>query len=143
MIVEVAPGLAPDGEREVDARGALVTPGLIDSHTHYDIEMFWDPSLDPLPVYGVTTIVMGNCGLGIAPDKNTPITWSADKNIPWKTEMPGPGASSPIVIGTKIFITCYTGYGVDRDDPGDQKNLKRHLLCVDRTNGNLYAVTAK
>jgi N-acyl-D-aspartate/D-glutamate deacylase len=67
MIVEVAPDLAPDGEREVDARGAVVTPGLIDSHTHYDIEMFWDPSLDPLPVYGVTTIVMGNCGLGIAP----------------------------------------------------------------------------
>ena len=44
-----------------------MTPGLIDSHTHYDIEMFWDPSLDPLPVYGVTTLVMGNCGLGIAP----------------------------------------------------------------------------
>jgi N-acyl-D-aspartate/D-glutamate deacylase len=67
LIVEVAPELAPDGEREVDARGAVVTPGLIDSHTHYDIEMFWDPSLDPLPVYGVTTLVMGNCGLGIAP----------------------------------------------------------------------------
>ena len=67
VIVEVAPDLAPDGEREVDARGAVVTPGLIDSHTHYDIEMFWDPSLDPLPVYGVTTLVMGNCGLGIAP----------------------------------------------------------------------------
>jgi N-acyl-D-aspartate/D-glutamate deacylase len=67
VVVEVAPDLRPDGEHEVDARGALVTPGLIDSHTHYDIEMFWDPSLDPLPVYGVTTIVMGNCGLGIAP----------------------------------------------------------------------------
>jgi N-acyl-D-amino-acid deacylase len=67
VIVEVAPHLVPDGEREVDAHGALVTPGLIDSHTHYDIEMFWDPSLDPLPVYGITTIVMGNCGLGIAP----------------------------------------------------------------------------
>ena len=67
VIVEVAPDLAPDGEHEVDARGALVTPGLIDSHTHYDLEMFWDPTLDPLPVYGMTTIVMGNCGLGIAP----------------------------------------------------------------------------
>jgi N-acyl-D-aspartate/D-glutamate deacylase len=67
VIVEVAPGITPDGEREVDARGAVVTPGLIDSHTHYDIEMFWDPSLDPLPVYGVTTLIMGNCGLGIAP----------------------------------------------------------------------------
>src|SRR4051794_10622790 len=67
VIVEVGRDLAPDGEREIDARDAVVTPGLIDSHTHYDIEMFWDPSLDPLPVYGVTTLVMGNCGLGIAP----------------------------------------------------------------------------
>lgn len=67
VIVEVAEGLAPDGEREVDASGGFVTPGLIDCHTHYDLEMFWDPTLDPLPVYGMTTIVMGNCGLGIAP----------------------------------------------------------------------------
>lgn len=71
VIVEVAEGLAPDGEREVDASGGFVTPGLIDCHTHYDLEMFWDPTLDPLPVYGMTTIVMGNCGLGIAPDRKS------------------------------------------------------------------------
>ena len=47
LIVEVGPGLAPDGEPELDASGALVTPGLIDPHTHYDLEMFWDPTLDP------------------------------------------------------------------------------------------------
>jgi N-acyl-D-aspartate/D-glutamate deacylase len=66
-IVELGPALAPSGEPELDAGGALVTPGLIDPHTHYDIEMFWDPSLDPLPAYGMTTAIMGNCGLGIAP----------------------------------------------------------------------------
>ena len=71
VIVEVGRDLAPDGEREIDARDAVVTPGLIDSHTHYDIEMFWDPSLDPLPLYGMTTAVMGNCGLGIAPIRPT------------------------------------------------------------------------
>src|SRR2546430_2628390 len=64
---------------------------------------------------------------GIAPDKGTPVTWSANSNIVWKTEMPGPGASSPIVVGNKVFVTCYTGYGLSKDEPGDQKNLKRHL----------------
>ena len=69
-IAEVGPKLAPQGETLVEAEGALVTPGLIDPHTHYDLEMFWDPSIDPLPSYGMTTAVMGNCGLGIAPVRN-------------------------------------------------------------------------
>jgi N-acyl-D-amino-acid deacylase len=67
VVTEIGAGLQPDGEAEIDAAGAFVTPGLIDPHTHYDLEMFWDPTLDPLPSYGMTTIVMGNCGLGIAP----------------------------------------------------------------------------
>jgi N-acyl-D-amino-acid deacylase len=67
VIVEIGEALAREGETVIDASGALVTPGLIDPHTHYDLEMFWDPTLDPLPSYGMTTIVMGNCGLGIAP----------------------------------------------------------------------------
>ena len=67
VIAEVGERLRPEGEREIDASGALVTPGLIDPHTHYDMEMFWDPGLDPLPNYGMTTAIMGNCGLGLAP----------------------------------------------------------------------------
>src|SRR5271163_34468 len=74
---------------------------------------------------------------GIAPDKNTPLAWSADRNIAWKTEMPGPGASSPIVVGNKVFVTCYSGYGLSKDDPGEQKDLKRHLVCVERTKGKI------
>jgi len=69
VIVEIGPDLDADGETVIDARGALVTPGFIDSHTHYDLEMFWDPTFDPLPAYGVTTTIMGNCGFGIAPTR--------------------------------------------------------------------------
>ncbi len=67
LIAEVAPSLKPEGEREIDASGALVTPGFIDSHTHLDGEMWWHPDFDPLPSYGTTTAIMGNCGVTIAP----------------------------------------------------------------------------
>ncbi len=66
-IVQVEPDLAPDGEVEVDAVGAYVAPGFIESHSHYDGAMWWDPSCDPLPGYGTTTAVIGNCGLTVAP----------------------------------------------------------------------------
>jgi outer membrane protein assembly factor BamB len=77
----------------------------------------------------------GPGGLGVAPDKNTPVTWSADSNIAWKVPMPGAGGSCPIVVGNKVIVTCYSGYGLDKKDPGEQKNLKRHLMCLDRLSG--------
>ena len=67
MIAEVGQGLAPDGERIIDATGCYVSPGFIESHTHYDASMWWDSNLDPLPGYGATTLIMGNCGFSMAP----------------------------------------------------------------------------
>jgi N-acyl-D-amino-acid deacylase len=59
----------------VDADGALVTPGFVDVHTHFDGQVTWDPLLTPTCWHGVTTIVMGNCGVGFAPVKPDKHSW--------------------------------------------------------------------
>ncbi len=63
------------GAREIDASGLLVTPGFVDIHTHYDGQVSWDPLLAPSSWHGVTTIVMGNCGVGFAPVKPDRHDW--------------------------------------------------------------------
>ena len=65
-IVAIGPDL-PRGVNEIDARGRIVTPGFVDLHTHYDGQVTWDNRLSPSSYHGVTTAVIGNCGVGFAP----------------------------------------------------------------------------
>lgn len=78
----------------------------------------------------------GPMGTGIATSGTAvPSSWSPGANLAWKTEMPGPGASSPIIVGNKAFVTCYSGYGLEQANPGELENLVRHLVCVDVQTG--------
>nr|WP_314070123.1 amidohydrolase family protein [uncultured Roseococcus sp.] len=74
QIVQVG-AVTGSGKEEIDARGLLVTPGFVDIHTHYDGQAVWDSHLAPSAIHGVTTALMGNCGVGFAPcragDRNT------------------------------------------------------------------------
>jgi outer membrane protein assembly factor BamB len=79
----------------------------------------------------------GPGGLGISQEKDLPVKWGDKDNLVWKIDLPGPGASSPIVWGDRVFMTCYTGYGADPKKIGKQEDLRRHLLCVDRKEGKI------
>ncbi len=73
----------------------------------------------------------GPNGTGVTPDA-APITWSDSSGIKWKVELPGAGVSSPIVVGDRVFVTCYSGYGAEG---GSMTELKRHLVCIDSESG--------
>ena len=79
----------------------------------------------------------GTNGSGRSTSEEPPVRWSPTENMLWKAKIPGHGSSSPVIAGEKVFVTCYSGYGLDRDDPGEMQDLRLHLLCFARSDGHL------
>ena len=76
----------------------------------------------------------GPNGSGIS-ETPVPVEFGEEKNMTWKAKLPGPGVSSPIIVGDKVFVTCYSGYGGQLGR--DIEKLKRHLVCIDRKSGDI------
>jgi len=74
LITKVGGAVAP-GREEIDATGKVVAPGWVDIHTHYDGQATWDQEMAPSSWHGVTTVIMGNCGVGFAPAKPDKHDW--------------------------------------------------------------------
>src|SRR5436190_8952 len=124
VIAEIGPTLAPDGEAELDASGAFVAPGFIDSHTHYDPSLWWDPLLDPMPQHGVTTVVTGNCSLSLTPVRARDRTGASDvfgfiedipldafaTGIPWTWESYAEWRDALAAHGTAVNIAALVGH---------------------------------
>ena len=88
--------------REVDADGLLVTPGFVDMHTHYDGQATWDPLLSPSCWHGVTTVVMGNCGVGFAPVRPGTEEWLIQL-MEGVEDIPGSALAEGIAWGWESF----------------------------------------
>lgn len=91
------------------------------------------------------TRFLGSKGDAAVSNSAVPMKWDATENLKWKAAVPGPGASSPIVLGDRVFLTCYTGYGDKKftdmktsdKTAGNIENLTRHLICFDRETGKV------
>jgi N-acyl-D-amino-acid deacylase len=123
LISEVGTGLS--GSRVLDATGQVVAPGFIDIHTHYDAQVFWDPSLTPSSHHGVTSVVAGNCGFSIAPIRSDGVALLAHTlqhvedmsfdtlsvGVPWAEFETFPQYLDSIARrGTALNFACYVGH---------------------------------
>lgn len=77
----------------------------------------------------------GPGGLGVSSETNLPVKWSNDNNVAWKAVLPGFGASSPITLRDRIYVTCYSGYGTSESQ--DMSDLMLHVTCLDRADGHI------
>ncbi len=79
----------------------------------------------------------GANGTGVVASANLPMNWSDTENVKWKVDLPGLGSSSPIVLGERVYVTCYTGYGMTAENAGGPPSaLERHLIAFNVKDGS-------
>lgn len=116
-------------------RFALSDVSLVDLAAKSDAEIALEPDNATL-VAASWPRFRGPNGTGVALDASVPLQWSATENLKWKRELPGPGSSSPIVWGDRVFVTAFSGYG-DGTEGAAPADLVRHLLCLDLVTGEI------
>jgi N-acyl-D-amino-acid deacylase len=102
VITEVGTLEDSSARRTIDADGLVVTPGIVDIHTHYDGQVTWDPLVTPSSWHGVTTVVMGNCGVGFAPVRPGSNDWLIQL-MEGVEDIPGAALSEGITWGWESF----------------------------------------
>ena len=113
------------GDRVLNASGQIVSPGFVDIHTHYDAQVFWDPSLTPSSFHGVTSVIAGNCGFSIAPIRQDGVSLLARTlqhvedmsfdtlaaGVPWSEFETFPQYLHAVESrGTALNFGCYVGH---------------------------------
>jgi len=147
VIVEVGPDLAVDGEAELDAAGATVAPGFIDTHTHFDPSLWWDPSGDPMALHGVTTVVQGNCSLSLAPleaaqrgfvsdvfsfIEDIPLS-AFERAIPWSWVTWAQYRAAFDAVGAGVNVAALVGHSALRLYVMGDESLERAATDAERT----------
>src|SRR5438105_3013291 len=97
-----AVGVVGRGREEIDATGRIVTPGFVDIHCHYDGQATWDPVLEPSSLHGITTVIVGNCGVGFAPVSPDKRDWLIEL-MEGVEDIPGAALSEGIAWGWESF----------------------------------------
>jgi len=101
-ITDIAETIEADASETIDASGKLVTPGFVDAHTHYDGQVTWDEVLAPSSWHGITSVVMGNCGVGFAPVHPDRKQWLIEL-MEGVEDIPGSALSEGISWGWESF----------------------------------------
>ena len=78
----------------------------------------------------------GSDGSGATGATGLALSWGDGENVLWEAKLPGRGASSVILVGNRAFVACYSGYGLDKNEPGNQADLKLHVVCYDAGKGS-------